>query len=121
MPHECRAGDALEVTHAPPPSLATSRMVNMVLLQKNPMMFPGVLNVAPFHVRGEDREEEVHFQMLRELEETGHQTELSYLLSNVSKQPRQPYLEEGPLHVSIFVTLARGQYFCFGSITPSDM
>lgn len=113
MPHECRAGDALEVTHAPPPSLATSRMVNMVLLQKNPMMFPGVLNVAPFHVRGEDREEEVHFQMLRELEETGHQTELSYLLSNVSKQPR--------LHVSIFVTLARRQYFCFGSITPSDM
>lgn len=51
------------------------------------------MNVSPFQLEGVDGEasgeEETKIKLLEILGDSG-QTELSYLLSNVSKQPRQP-------------------------------
>lgn len=64
-----------------------------MVLQVISLFSEGVLNVSPFQLEGVDGEasgeEETKIKLLEILGDSG-QTELSYLLSNVSKQPRQP-------------------------------
>lgn len=57
-----------------------------VVLQEVPLGGEGVLTVSPFHCGSE---EESQLKML-EILGGSKKTELSYLLSNVRKQPRQP-------------------------------
>lgn len=56
-----------------------------MVLQKLQLLCKGILDVTPFQVGGQH---EAQLKMLEILGD-GDQTELSYLLSNVSRQPRR--------------------------------